>query len=352
MSIPIRNLYYMLAYAWGRDDFPGTTKKVGSDEFPEGIEFLATALAKSCAVLLRRGFDRGYLEVVEETSIPRGKIDFGQTIGKCTRRNGKVVCRVEEFTHDVLHNQILKTVIAKLIRTSDVRKETRKELFKVLERMPGVQEISLDRGVFNRVQIHRNNSYYLFLLSVCQFLYRNLLPDEVSGKYKFTGFDLTPQKMGTLFEKFVFKFLKDKKGLLDFECKKVTNRNKPPQFKALDGSDPELVPNWKTDVVLDGVDRHVIIETKFYPDAKGHYHGGSKFISDHLMQLLAYLHDYHVRDKSRPKPTGILLYAQPEDGFEGGVYEICGYRIRVTALDLSLEWRAIGDSLLQIANSN
>ena len=41
-----------------------------------------------------------------------------------------------------------------------------------------MSEIVLRGDSFRRVQLHRNNAFYGFLLNVCQILHEELLPEE------------------------------------------------------------------------------------------------------------------------------------------------------------------------------
>ena len=73
MTIPIRNLYYLFCYAWER--FPeGGATDVGIDACPDLQNLFARILVNGINQLMRRGLDRGYIEIEEETRSPRGRI--------------------------------------------------------------------------------------------------------------------------------------------------------------------------------------------------------------------------------------------------------------------------------------
>ena len=73
MTIPVRNIYYLLLYAWGHFK-SGGVRDVGADESPDLPNLLGKVLNEGTHRLLRRGLDRGYIEVTEETRSPRGKL--------------------------------------------------------------------------------------------------------------------------------------------------------------------------------------------------------------------------------------------------------------------------------------
>jgi 5-methylcytosine-specific restriction enzyme subunit McrC len=70
--IEIRNLYYMLLYAWGYFE-GGEATDVELSESTDLTNLFAKVLRKGLRNLLRRGLDRGYRETVEETRPPKGR---------------------------------------------------------------------------------------------------------------------------------------------------------------------------------------------------------------------------------------------------------------------------------------
>src|SRR5260370_27148507 len=67
-----------------------------------------------------------------------------------------------------------------------------------------VREIELHAGHFRRVQLHRNNRIYAFLLHVCEFVHEHWLPIERGGARRFR--DFIRDGLPSLFEKFVLNF--------------------------------------------------------------------------------------------------------------------------------------------------
>ena len=78
----------------------------------------------------------------------------------------------------------------------------------LFHRFHEVSEINLSRPVFRRVQLHRNNQFYGFLLHVCELLLDNFLPDEEPGQFRFRDFLQDENQMPGLFEAFVRNFYK------------------------------------------------------------------------------------------------------------------------------------------------
>jgi len=72
-SIPIQNIYYMLAYAW--DHFrEGRQHDISAVACPDSVNLLAHLLATGVACLATRGMDKNYELLEEET--PRIDTDF------------------------------------------------------------------------------------------------------------------------------------------------------------------------------------------------------------------------------------------------------------------------------------
>ncbi|MCA9720136.1 MAG: hypothetical protein KC468_36065, partial [Myxococcales bacterium] len=105
-SVPLRNVYYLLCYAWKRHrerDLVETDALEGT----QGAALIAKIIHDGVTHLLRRGLDRGYRTFVDETSQPRGKLLVNATVQRGLLQHGRVVCEQDELTRDILNNQLL-----------------------------------------------------------------------------------------------------------------------------------------------------------------------------------------------------------------------------------------------------
>ena len=66
-------------------------------------------------------------------------------------------------------------MLLRLIRTDDIQKENRSKLVDLSHRLSEVCSIELTKQIFGKVQLHRNNYIYDFLLRICELLFDNLL---------------------------------------------------------------------------------------------------------------------------------------------------------------------------------
>ena len=78
IKIPIKNIYYMLSYAWNIWNIIDDDKKeiFGNEEFDNIYNVMAYILNMFLDKLIKRGFYKGYITLEEDLSILKGKINF------------------------------------------------------------------------------------------------------------------------------------------------------------------------------------------------------------------------------------------------------------------------------------
>ena len=116
-------------------------------------------------------------------------------------------CEFDDLSHNILHNQIIKTTIGNLINSADLSKERREELISISRYLKPIDRINLTSSIFKRVQLHRNNSHYRLLMRFCELIKDSLLPQtNAQGKRLMKEFIEDEKKMPMLFENFVKNF--------------------------------------------------------------------------------------------------------------------------------------------------
>ena len=204
-KIPVRNIYYLLLYAWNR--FAGIdVARVDVEHAPDQPNLIARILIAATRRVLREGLDRSYAPQIEETYRLRGQVDFSQTIGRSTLRSGRIVTLADDFTVDNLLNRILKATIRRLAATSNIEEKTRHELRELVRRFADVSDIRLAAAIFRQVQVHANNASYRLLIDLCRLAFANLLPTESTGSYRFAEFAGDEKQLWRLFQDFVRNF--------------------------------------------------------------------------------------------------------------------------------------------------
>lgn len=339
MTIPLRNIYYLLAYAWGAIE-ESKLVSVESDDFRTVPELLAGVLESGVTHLLKQGLDRSYIAEELETAVPRGKIDVTHTLKRSLLVKGQVHCTVDTLSQDVLQNQIIRSTLDTLVRMPELRKKQRRRLAVLSREMFDVSSITIRRNDFRKVAIHRNNRVYGFLINTCQLIFDSLQPHEAAGTLRFRDFIRDERKMAILFEKFVRNFFSR-------EQEEFAVSNPTFQWKHLTATQEDLayMPRMETDIVLTSHDRKIVIDTKYYKSAlsPSKRFGRQKVRSEHLYQLYSYLGNVPVT--SGVQLEGILLYPTVNKALNLE-YLIDGKRIRICTVDLSNDWRSIHTRLL------
>ena len=336
--IPIQNIYYLLCYAWNRLDEKDIVD-VSSLKSTQLVDLFAKVLIGGTHHLVRRGFDRGYLEFSEDTGRPRGKIDFAATLKRNLLSQNRVSCNFDELDYNVLHNRILKTTIKNLMMIENVDAELREGLHEINRRLWEIRDITLSAQLFRRVQLHRNNHYYGFLLSVCELIFDALLASEDPGNMKFRDFARDDNKMAKLFESFVRNFYLLEQDRFRVQSLKIG-------WQVEDETDPDVayLPEMRTDVCLVSKERKIIVDCKFYRDALQTNWQKRTLHSANLYQLFAYLRNKEG-DGGWGRCEGILLY--PSTGIPLDLaYRIHDHPIRIRTINLNQDWRSIHEDML------
>jgi 5-methylcytosine-specific restriction enzyme subunit McrC len=341
-KIPVRNVYYLLLYAWGHFQ-GGATRDVGLDDSPDLPNLLAKVLNDGTHRLLRRGLDRGYIAVTEETRSPRGKLRLDVMTKQQSMLRGFAICDVDELTPDILHNQILRASLLVLANCYDVDRKLRHELQTTVRRISGVSPIRLTANLFQRVQLSRNTSQYGLLMRVCELVFHALLPDEQGAGSSFQSILEDETRMPALFEEFLRNFYRSE--LPGF---KVGSERMKWEATATNEDDLMYLPIMQTDITLRSTSKTIIADAKYYKDALSGGRFQQRVRSDHLYQLSTYL--AHVRKQEPAKElSGMLIYPVVGERVRLN-YELLGVPVKIATVDLGAEWQDIDLELKSLFN--
>ncbi len=339
-EIPIANIYYLLCYAWDVLEERATLAEVDALDSTNLLDLFARVLVNGTRRLLRRGLDRGYLPREDEISGVRGKLLVTQTLRRNLLRHGRTACAWDELEYDTLPNRILKTTLQRLHDSGELDTSTRANLYDLLRWLVPVRKIELHADDFRRVQLHRNNRIYGFLLHICEFVHEHWLPSEYGGGRLFR--DFVRDGLSTLFEKFVFNFYRHE--LPDWQVSAPVIQW---QRDTWNSDAAKLVPRMETDVCLRGPGRAIILDTKFYTQAlKAGAYGTAKLRSAHLYQLFTYLRQQSC-ELGWEQAEGVLLYPRTTRDF-AVEFTTHGHRIRAFTLDLMQPWQQIHTALMEL----
>jgi 5-methylcytosine-specific restriction enzyme subunit McrC len=317
--IPIQNIYYLLCYAWNKLAERDLIE-VSAEESPDLLNLLARLLLNGTKTLLKRGLEQQYLSETEIYQGIKGKLDVGQSLRKNLFQKGLAVCEYDELSVDILANQILKTTLQNLYKTEGLESNLHHEIKAIIWRMNAVSDIQITDSIFKQVKIHRNNSFYDFLLNISELVHQDFLRDE--------------RQMARLFEEFIRNFYK-------IEVLEARVYREDLHWK-MSGESGAFLPKMQTDISIKLGDRKLIIDTKYYVETLQKYYNAEKIHSQHLYQLFAYL-----KNQENPQAEGILIYPTTEKSLSLN-YTYEGHKIRIETLNLNQHWQGIRADLLGI----
>lgn len=338
-TIPIKNLYYMLAYAF-RDLKEMRYKDIGSEKFESAADMLAVILCRGVSKQIKRGLLRQYITSEESLSSPRGKIVIGESIKTQSIRKRQLVCTYDEFTVNAYMNRIIKTTMMKLLRI-DIPKQRKKDIRKLLVFFDDVAV--LDEYRINwKLQYDRNNQTYRMLIGICRLVLKWLLQSSQARTTRMIDFD--EEHRERLYEKFVL-------GYFGQEHRELKPRS-PYLSWQLDNDYDIHLPMMHPDIVLtdEQTKKTLIIDTKHYANVMGSRAEGAKkkVSSDNLYQIFTYVKNWRI--KGDETVSGMLLYAKTtETLLPNDTYQMSGNEIHVRTLDLDRDFVDIKSELDSIA---
>lgn len=339
--IPIRNIYYLLCYAWNRLD-EGAIVDVSGVDTTELADLFATVLIGGIHHLTRRGLDQGYERHQEELSSIRGRIQVARTARRMLVHHGKADCAFYELTVNTLPNRILKSTLRYLAGVEGLDGKLRNQLIALHRNLRGINYEPLTRQLFRKVQLHSNNRFYKFLLNICEMVCESWLVDERTGHYKFRDFIRDDKRMAYLFEEFIRNFYRSERPDLDARKEII-------YWQAESQTDPslKLLPTMETDISVRSLDKTLIIDAKYYSQTLSSYYDTRSIHSANLYQIFAYLKNIEARGGNDAKAEGMLLYPVVDRSIREE-YEMHGHKVRICTINLSKDWRDIKSDLLAL----
>lgn len=338
--IKIDNVYYMLSYAY-RDMKPLERDMFDAESFDNVADLLAAILARGINDQIKRGIQKDYKLVDDTLRSPKGKINVSKTISKQLMRNKQVLCEFDEYTQDILMNQILKTTAQILVKSDDVRIEHKKNLKRCLQYFGEVSYINITKITWSDLKFHGNNTSYRFLINICYFIIKGLIMSPNGDSIKLKRF-IDDQQMSRLYEKFLLEYFK--KHFPDF---KVTASFI--EWQTDDGI-IDLLPQMKSDVMIEYKGMTMIIDAKYYGKSmqSNQYSERKTILSNNLYQIFTYVKN---KDKGNLWAVkGMLLYARTDEAVTPNEkYEMSGNTIYVRTLDLNCNFNRIERQLKEIA---
>ena len=275
---------------------------------------LPDVLALALAALARQAFSRGLLHGyrVEEEALytVRGRIMFAEQLRTRFGIPLPIEVRYDEFTNDILANQLVKAAVYRLGRMRLRSQAARRQLGRIAGMLENVSPQDYSPRKVPEVSFDRLNEHYRGVVSLSRLILQHGAFESSRGEVRASGFLMD---MNVVFQEFVTVALREALGV-------SANALKERPIPTLDeGGKVSLRP----DLVWRDGGRDI-----FVGDAKYKNVSGQRIPNADLYQLLAYTTALDL-------PGGLLIYAEGEA--ETATYEVrnAGKRLEVVALNLT-----------------
>ena len=345
-SILIKNIYYMLSYAFTTLN-QGGYENVATEDFDNLHNLFAAILAKGIGRQLKQGLYREYMNRTETLPVVRGKIDMPGTIQNRLARKHVLTCQYDELSENNLLNQILKTTVMLLLRYARVSEDYKTDLKKEMFFFSNVDAIDPASIRWSSIRFQRNNSTYRMLISLCQLVLEGMLLTTDSGEYRLASF-VDEQRMSRLYEKFILEYYAK-------ECPQVTATASQIPW-ALDDGIGTMLPVMQSDIMLTSRsgDTVLIIDAKYYTHTTQTQYDVHTLHSGNLYQIFTYVKNKDTEFGDKPhKVSGMLLYAATDEAIQpDNSYQMSGNKISVKTLDLNRDFSEIAAQLNAIVDEH
>lgn len=343
MNIPIRNIYYLLSYAWNNLS-EGEQISVRESDYQNTIELFARVLMNGCKQLFNHGLESNYNEIIEEYEGVKGKILFRDSLKALSFRNGKAYCEFNVYSSNTKLNQIIKATCKRIGNINGLDNTIKESVWKYYWKFRNVEDIALTINDFKSIKIHRNNKKYDILIKVSRLIFDHTSIDKEQGTYQFKDFIGNEKAMASLFESFIRNFYVKEQNRF-----RVKREDILWDARHIGGTGQNYLPKMQTDISLESQDRKIIIETKYYTSALSSRFENEKINSSNLYQIYSYLRNLESKEDHPQNPhcEGILLY--PTVDYSLNEHYIIGtHHITIRTIDLSQDWKMIHKELLNI----
>lgn len=336
-NIPIKNIYYMLTYAF-KELKHTNYEHIEGEDFDNIYDLFAEILYKGVSYLLKQGLHKEYILKNDILLTLRGKLNLQGTVRERVLQRNRLACEYDELTINNIFNQIIKSTVYLLINHKTVKSKRKYALRKLMLYFDSVDDIQFGLINWNRLRYDRNSRTYQMLHSLCYFVLQNQIITTEEGDVLMAQF--SDEHMNLLFQRFVMEYYKRHHPEYKVSAKQIKWN-----FSENNTTSSSILPIMQSDITLEFNGRTLIIDTKYY--SKNMQENFCKFTihSPNFYQI----HTYVMNEDKGHKGNvdGMLLYAQTFANIqpEGTYSTNDGNIIMVRTLDLSKDFSTIKQSL-------
>ena len=326
-KLEVSRVLYLASYAMGafklRDD------PFAFAEAPDLVAALAPAFVRAAQRAFGRGLLHGYRTQEETLHTVRGRIAFAEQIRRRFDAPLPVEVRYDDFTDDILANQLVKAAGARLGAMRIADRESRDGLRWIDATLANVSLVAFRPSDVPSVEFDRLNAHYREVVELSRLILRHATFESERGGVRASGFLID---MNVVFQEFVTRALREELGLDAHAFPADTGlRGRMPTLD--EGGDISLGPDLSW---WEGGD------CVFVGDAKYKRTENNRATNADLYQALAYATAVDL-------PGATLIYAKGEiDPVERRVRH-AGKLLEVIAVDLSGEIEDLRTSIATLA---
>ena len=346
-KIPVHNMLWLYLYALDMFRQMDREERSRAEEYPDDIAALiAGILTHAVERRMRRNLNSDFLHRSADLHRVRGRINFLRTERRQLLARGMIACEFEELSVNTPRNRYVRealVVMGNVVKDDSLAVYCH-ELATMMERL-GVHGARPSRHEVMSAHSSYHDPADERMLFAARFALEVFLPSPAEGGDMAIHRPDDPEEAWRLFQDAVAGFYDA--SLSGDNRWKVDNQRK---FKwPIEGEKSPLMPTYIVpDIFIEGVDRHIVIDTKFREATATSKHRGERLYSDHLYQIYTYLRIQEDFFANAGHATGILLYPQIGNEELNEVNAVHGHKVCVYTVDLRARPTEISRRLLEI----
>ncbi len=324
-KLSIGRVLHLASYAMGAIDF--REERFDYVRQPTLVEALVPALTRAARRAFARGLLHGYRTEEEALQTVRGRIRVAEQL---RRRFGvplPVEVRYDDFTDDVLANQLVKAAADRLGKLRIRSPGSRLDLAWVAATLDNVSLVEFPTNAVPEVKFDRLNEHYREVVTLARLVLRHTSIETGRGRVRANGFLMD---MNVVFQEFVTRALREALGVSE---RAFRSDRRLPAIHLDTAEQVHLKPDlswWGgSTCTFVGDAKYKRIEHKTAPNAD-------------LYQLLAYTTALDL-------PGGLLIYARGEADDVVHRVRHAGKQLEVATLDLSGSIDSLRDEIGKLA---
>ena len=206
-KLDISRVIFLASYAMGA--FKSRVEMFGFESAPSLVEALALALASAARRAFARGLLHGYQAEQEALTTVRGRIEMAEQLRRRFNDLLPVEVRYDEYTDDILANQLVKAAadLLRRMRLDDPR--SRDGLRWTGATLAGVTSARFSPREVPEVAFDRLNDHYREVVTLSRLVLRHQTLELQRGKTRAAGFLIN---MNDVFQGFVTRALRESLG--------------------------------------------------------------------------------------------------------------------------------------------